>query len=100
MSLKELQTDEINKLCKLNKVKSLFAFGSILREDYTQNSDIDLLVDFEEEDPFKYTDLYFNFKRKLEDLFKRQIDLIEERAISNRFFRQELERTKIKIYGA
>lgn len=100
MGLNELQTDEIRKLCKLNKVKSLFAFGSILREDFNHKSDIDLLVDFEEDDPFKYTDLYFNFKKKLEDLFKRQIDLIEDRAINNRFFRQELENTKIKIYGS
>ncbi|MBU1371552.1 MAG: nucleotidyltransferase domain-containing protein [Bacteroidetes bacterium] len=100
MSIQQLQTDEINKLCKLNKVKSLFAFGSILREDFNKDSDIDLLVDFEEEDPFKYTDLYFSFKNRLEDLFKRQVDLIEERALRNRFFKQELENTKIKIYGS
>ena len=44
-------------------------------------------VDFDESDPFKYTDLYFNLKNKLENLYKRQVDLIEERAIKNRFFK-------------
>ena len=37
-----------------------------------------MVVDFEEKDPYRYTDLYFNLKSKLEDLLKRQIDLIEE----------------------
>lgn len=99
MTLKELQTQEINQLCKTNKVKSLFAFGSITREDFNENSDIDLVVDFEENDPFKYTDLYFSLKNKLEDLFNRQVDLLEERAIRNKFFRQQLDSTKVKIYG-
>lgn len=99
MTLKELQTQEINQLCETNKVKSLFAFGSITREDFNENSDIDLVVDFEENDPFKYTDLYFSLKNKLEDLFNRQVDLLEERAIRNKFFRQQLDSTKVKIYG-
>jgi hypothetical protein len=58
-----------------------------------------LVVDFEEKDPYRYTDLYFNLKYKLEDLLKRHVDLIEERAIKNPFFRQQLENTKVKIYG-
>lgn len=98
-NLDQLKTKEIQGLCETNKVKSLFAFGSITREDFNDGSDIDLVVDFNENDPFNYTDLYFNLKRKLEDLLNRQIDLLEERAIKNRFFKQELDRTKVKIYG-
>jgi len=60
---------------------------------------VDLVVDIDENDPYKYTDLYFNIKDKLENIFKRQVDLLEERAINNRFFRQELDKTKVKIYG-
>ncbi|WP_316785331.1 nucleotidyltransferase family protein [Pedobacter frigiditerrae] len=99
-NLNQLKTKEIQRLCEKNNVKSLFAFGSIVRDDFNDDSDIDLVVDFNESDPFSYTDLYFNLKRKLEDLLNRQIDLLEERAIRNRFFKQELERTKVKIYGA
>ena len=43
-------------------------------------------------------DLYFTLKSKLEEILKRQIDLLEERAIRNRFFKQELDSTKVKIY--
>lgn len=89
----------INNLCKLNKVKSLYAFGSVVRDDFNEFSDIDLVVDFDETDPYLYTDLYFSLKLNLENILKRPIDLLEERAIKNRFFREELEKIKVKIYG-
>ncbi len=60
---------------------------------------MDFVVDIDEKDPFKYTDIYFNLKSKLEEILQHQVDLLEERAIKNIFFRQELERTKVKIYG-
>ena len=99
MKIDEPKIKQIQELCKASKVKSLFAFGSVTREDFNENSDIDLIVDFEEKDPFKYTDLYFGLKSKLEEILKRQVDLLEERAVRNRIFSQQLENTKIKIYG-
>ena len=99
MRINDLQSEELKNLCKTNKVKSLFAFGSVTRDDFNENSDIDLIVDFDESDPFKYTDLYFNLKNKLEVLFNHQVDLLEDRAIRNRLFRQQLDNTKIRIYG-
>jgi predicted nucleotidyltransferase len=99
MHIDERQIDRIQKLCKVNKVKSLFAFGSVTREDFNSSSDIDLIVDIDENDPFKYTDLYFNLKLELEEILNRKIDLLEERAIRNRFFREQLNRTRVKIYG-
>ncbi len=89
----------IKKLCEKYKVRSFSAFGSVVREDFDNNSDIDFVVDFNEEDPFEYTNLYFQLKENLENLLKRQIDLIEERAIKNKYFKQELDSTKVLIYG-
>jgi predicted nucleotidyltransferase len=71
----------------------------VTREDFNSSSDIDLIVDIDENDPFKYTDLYFNLKLELEEILNRKIDLLEERAIRNRFFREQLNRTRVKIYG-
>jgi predicted nucleotidyltransferase len=99
MKIDKPEIELIQQLCKTSKVKSLFAFGSVTRDDFTDLSDVDLVVDFDEKDPFKYTDLYFNLKEKLEDILKRQVDLLEERAIRNRIFRQQLDNTKVKIYG-
>jgi predicted nucleotidyltransferase len=99
MKISDKNINHIKQLCKQYKVKSFFAFGSVTRDDFKNESDIDFVVDFDETDPFKYTDLYFQLKEKLENLFKRQIDLIEERGIKNQFFRKELDSTKILIYG-
>jgi len=99
MKIDKPDIDKIKELCKENKVKSLYAFGSVTREDFNPQSDIDLVVDFDENDPFKYTDLYFNLKSRLEEIFRRHVDLLEERAIRNRLFREQLEKTKVKIYG-
>lgn len=99
MKIEKPVIDQILELCKTNKVKSLFAFGSVTRDDYNDNSDIDLLVDIDESDPFKYTDIYFSLKSKLEEILKRKVDLLEDRAIKNRIFKRELDQTKVKIYG-
>lgn len=99
MKINKHQIELIQVLCITSKVKSLFAFGSVTREDFNESSDIDMIVDFDEKDLFKYTDLYFNLKSKLEAVLKRQVDLIEERAIRNQLFRKQLDDTKVKIYG-
>ena len=98
MYLNKQHIDEIEKLCRLNQVKALYAFGSAIREDFSDSSDVDLVVDFNESDPYKYTDLYFELKDALEKLFNRQVDLIEERGINNKFFREEVDKTKTSIY--
>jgi predicted nucleotidyltransferase len=99
MQINEIKIKQIQQICLENKVKTLYAFGSVLRDDFNESSDIDLVVDFSENDPFIYTDLYFKLKAKFEELFHRPVDLLEERAIKNRFFRQQLDQTKVLIYG-
>lgn len=99
MKISEKNLRLIKKLCKEYKVKHFSVFGSVLRNDYSTDSDIDFLVDFNENDPIKYADLYFQLKDNLEQLFKRKIDLVEERAIKNPFFRKEIDNSKIVLYG-
>jgi predicted nucleotidyltransferase len=99
MKIDDKNINRIKKLCKQYRVRTFSAFGSVTREDFRSDSDIDFVVDFDENDPFIYTDLYFQLKEKLEKLLKRQIDLIEERGIKNPYFRKELDKTKILIYG-
>lgn len=99
MKINDKNLDQIKKLCEENNVRTLSAFGSVVRDDFSIESDIDFVVDFNENDPFKYTNLYFQLKDKLEKLLKRQIDLIEYRAIKNKYFRKELDEIKVLIYG-
>ncbi len=94
-----LHSEEIKAACALNQVKSLFAFGSVTRNELSPNSDIDLIVDIDDNDPLSYSDHYFDLKDKLEKLLHRPIDLLEEKAINNSFLIQEISKTKILIYG-
>ena len=90
---------QIKKLCDANGVKSLFAFGSVLKNQLRPDSDIDLIVDIDDQDPLSYSDKYFDLKFNLEKIFDRKIDLLELKAIRNRFLKKEIDRTKLQIYG-
>ena len=90
---------DMMRLCAQNKVKTLHAFGSVLTDRFGNNSDIDLLVDIDVQDPFEYTDCYFNLKFALQDLFDRPIDLLESKAIRNDYLRREIDNTKELVYA-
>lgn len=88
----------IIKLCKAHKVKSLYAFGSILSDNFNAESDIDLIVEFANMDVEDYADNYFDFKFSLQELFKRPIDLLEEKAIKNPYFRDKVNQRRLILY--
>ena len=91
--------DQVRSLCKAYKVKSLFAFGSVLTDDFNLNSDIDLIVDIGEKDPRTYADIYFSLKFQLEQLFQRKVDLLEQEALKNPFLKEKIEQTMVRVYG-
>ncbi|MFI5222350.1 MAG: nucleotidyltransferase family protein, partial [Bacteroidia bacterium] len=94
-----LYIDQIKNLCSNNKVKSLFAFGSVTTDKFKPDSDIDLIVEIDEKDPLSYSDSYFNLKFQLEQLLKRRIDLLEQKAIHNPYLKKEIDQTKVLLYG-
>jgi len=98
MYLDKYQVD-IKKLCRQNKVKSLYVFGSVLTDKFNEKSDIDLLVDIDSNDPFVYADNYFNLKFALQELFNRPIDLLERKAMKNQYIIENIDRSKSLIYG-
>jgi len=92
--------DKLAELCVAYGVQQLEVFGSVTREDFDpQQSDMDFLVVFEDSRPHGAFDRYFGLKEALERLFERSIDLIEERAIKNPYFRQAILRDRMVIYG-
>lgn len=91
--------DRISQVCDANKVKSLFAFGSAVSGHLHSDSDIDLVVDIDVSDPLAYSDYYFKVKFELEELFKRRVDLLEHKAIRNPYLRQQIDRSKVLLYG-
>ena len=99
MNLIENHNKDILNLCKTHKVKSLYAFGSVLTDKFNSESDIDLIVDFEQLDVLDYGDNYFNLKFSLENIFKRSVDLLEEKALKNPYFIKAVNQRKKLIYG-
>ena len=77
----------------------MYSFGSVNTTKFTQDSDIDLVVDFRIEDPIEYTENYFDLKFGLERILNRRIDLLESKAIKNPFLRQNIDKTKVLVYG-
>ena len=91
---------DILHLCKTHKVKTLFAFGSVLTDKFTPNSDVDLVVDIHSEDPIEYAENYFELKFKLQSLLKKPIDLLEQKGIRNSHLIQRINNTKQMLYEA
>lgn len=92
-------TPSIIALCKMYKVKRLFAFGSVLTNRFTEKSDIDLIVDFDKEEVEDYFSNFFDLKYALEKLLGREVDLLEEQAIRNPYLKKDIDMTKQLIYN-
>ena len=74
-------------------------FGSVLRDDFRPDSDIDVLVSI---DPKAHIGLFelIDMKLELEKMFKRPVDLIEKEGLRNPYRRQEILRTAQVVYAA
>ncbi len=99
MNIVDKNIDNIKILCRKHKVSRLFVFGSILNNNFKISSDIDFLVDFSDVDVYDYADNYFDLKKSLENLLKRQIDLLEDKALKNPYLRESIYSSKQLIYG-
>lgn len=101
MKLIELNLQRILDLCRKHRVRSLSVFGAILTDRFNDQSDVDLLVDFDTTDHEKwdYVRNYFDFQEALEKIFGRKVDLVVEKALKNKYFIQNVNRTKRLIYG-
>ncbi len=68
--------EEIAAFCQLHHIRWLALFGSVLRDDFTDDSDVDVLVEFDPEQPVTFLDLY-DMEEELSRLFGgRKIDLV------------------------
>jgi uncharacterized protein with HEPN domain/predicted nucleotidyltransferase len=86
----KLPEDKITNFCKRWQIFELALFGSVLREDFRSDSDIDVLVTFFPESRFDLLDL-IAMKEELEDIFSRKVDLVNKRDIerSDNWIRRE-----------
>ena len=71
---------ELEAFCGRWKIVGLAAFGSVLREDFTKDSDVDLLVEFSHDASWSLLD-HIRMEEELAGLLQRRVDLVSRRAI-------------------
>ena len=83
----DIPKDKISEFCRHNQIHRLALFGSVLRDDFTPESDVDVLVEFE---PGHTPGLaFFGMEENLSQLLGRKVDLNTPAFISP-YFRQEV----------
>ncbi|MBA3827792.1 MAG: nucleotidyltransferase domain-containing protein [Taibaiella sp.] len=80
-------------------VKNVYLFGSFARGEAKENSDVDLLVEYD--DSKKLVSMFdtLRFQIGLEEKFKRKVELVEEEITSQRF-KNNISKDKIQIFSA
>lgn len=94
-----IDRDQIAGFCRRWKIRELALFGSVLRNDFRPDSDIDILVTFEPEAPWTLWDLS-RMRSELKELFGREVDLVEKKALRNPFRRKAILDDQRVIYAA
>ncbi|OBQ55609.1 DNA polymerase subunit beta [Tamlana sp. s12] len=102
MDLKEsikYKMTEFLSLCKSHNVKTLYAFGSSVTDQFNDDSsDIDLLIEIENQDPIERGESLISIWDKFELFFQRKVDLLTDSSIRNPILKRNIDATKILIY--
>lgn len=93
----EISDEELAEICRRYHVRELALFGSILRDDFDESSDIDVLVEFEPNAPIGFIALQ-DFQEELSTLFGRSVDVVTKPGL-NRHFREPVLKNARIIYS-
>lgn len=92
-----LPQKKIQAFCHRWKVTEFSLFGSVLCEDFHINSDIDVLISFDDNASWSLFDLV-TMQEELKQIFGREIDLVEKEGLKNPFRRKAILNSKQVIY--
>jgi predicted nucleotidyltransferase len=95
----QIQQDKIDDFCLRWRISELALFGSVLRDDFRRDSDVDILVSFSEEAQWSLYE-WVEMLEELERIFGRQVDLLSRRSLRNPFRRHEILSTQEVLYAA
>lgn len=102
MNLKEsikYKMADFLSLCKAHNVKNLYAFGSAISDKFNEDSsDIDLLIEIDNDDPIERGENLMHIWDKLEEFFQRKVDLLTHTSIKNPILKKSIDSTKVLIY--
>ncbi len=97
LDLAQLPHAEIEALCREHHIHRLALFGSALRDDFTPDSDVDVLVEFEPNARIGLA--FFRLQEELSELFHQNVDLHTPQSLS-KYFRDDVLSEARDIYVA
>jgi len=98
----QLDRERIAEFCRRWKITEFALFGSVLRDDFRANSDVDVLVTFTPNARWTLFDMV-HMQNELKKIFDREVDLVERRAVEqseNYIRRQHILRSVEPVYVA
>ncbi|HHN46112.1 MAG TPA: DNA polymerase subunit beta [Planctomycetes bacterium] len=95
----QVPAERIGAICRKWKIIELSLFGSVLRDDFGPESDVDVLVAFEDDADWNVFDI-LALTEELKDAFDRNVDLVEKDAIRNPFRRHNILNHHEVVYAA
>lgn len=91
--------EQIEAFCRRWQIRQLALFGSVLRDDFRPDSDVDVLVEFEPN--ARHTLFTFvEMQEELSELFGREVDLVQKGAVTNPFVRHHIRHHHRTLYDA
>lgn len=96
----DLKKADLRNLCERFNVKELYLFGSATTSAFSDDSDLDFLVQFRRDSFEGAFDQFMDFKNELEKLYDRPVDLYNDKQFRNPIFQQEIERSRKLLYAA
>jgi len=94
----DIPMEEVRGFCRKWRVNEFALFGSVLREDFDADSDVDVLIVLDESAPWDFFD-WVDMIDELERIFGRSVDLVEKTAITNPFRRRHILQSHQVIYA-
>ncbi|MDP2853781.1 MAG: nucleotidyltransferase family protein [Smithellaceae bacterium] len=95
----DIPMEKIRAFCVKWKVVEFSLFGSVLRDDFRSDSDVDVLLSFEANSAWSLYDLV-DMKDELKTIFGREVDLVEKEAIRNPYRRRSMLAEQEVLYAA
>ena len=95
----DVPVDRIAEFCRRWRVRELSLFGSVLTDDFRPDSDVDVLIVYEEDADGDLWD-HLHAEEELRAILRRDVDLVEEKALKNPFRRHDILRNREVIYEA
>ena len=96
----DFKSQRLKSICKQFNVSRLYVFGSAAKDELRDDSDIDLIVEFDRSNYHGAFDQFMGLKETLEDFYNRPIDLLISRKFRNHIFERDVEDSKILVYAA